>query len=106
MEIGLPHERVFTRLRPSLVHRAGVGVFAIRNISKGTYIFEPDDIPVVSIDAARVDRLPKDLRQLYYDFGTMNEGKYSVPVSFNKLTVAWYLNEPGRGNGIGRDATT
>ena len=34
----LPHEGVYTRIKPSNIH--GVGVFAISDIPKGTYVFE------------------------------------------------------------------
>jgi hypothetical protein len=52
----LPHERVYTRLRPSQI--SGVGVFAITKIPKGTYIFEPDDEDLHSIPAECVKNLP------------------------------------------------
>jgi len=90
---GLPHEGVYTRLKPSTVHHGGVGVFAIKDIKKGTYLFEPDDEELVRVDSARIGELPKEVRKLYIDFGPLKNGKYSVPTSFNKLTVAWYLNE-------------
>ncbi|HTY11483.1 MAG TPA: SET domain-containing protein [Bacteroidota bacterium] len=93
MGTGLPHEGVYTRLGRSKVDPDGVGVLAIRDIKKGTYLFEPDDEGMVRIDSARVSELSKEIRKLYYDFGPLNEGKYGVPTSFNKLTVAWYVNE-------------
>jgi hypothetical protein len=95
MGIGLPHVGVYARLGHSRVDRDGVGVIAIRNIKKGTYIFEPDDSPMVWIKSNRVSPLPAELRKLYSDFGPFKKGKYGVPASFNKLTVAWYVNEPG-----------
>ena len=44
-KVKKPHEGVFTRLRSSEIH--GVGVFAIADIPKGQYIFEPDDSETV-----------------------------------------------------------
>jgi hypothetical protein len=90
---GLPHEGVYARLKPSVVHSGGVGVFAIVDIKKGTPLFEPDDDEMVWIDSARISGLPKEIRKLYLDFGPLKDGKYGVPTSFNKLTVSWYLNE-------------
>lgn len=98
MGTGLPHDGVYTRLGPSGVDPDGVGVFAIRDIKKGTYLFEPDDAPVVWIQAHRVSGLPREIRELYSDFGPFVKGKYGVPPSFNKLTVAWYVNEPKEGD--------
>ncbi len=91
--IGLPHEGVYTRLKPSGVHSGGIGVFAITDIKKGAPLFEPDNEEMVWIDSARISGLPKEIRKLYLDFGPLKDGKYGVPTSFNKLTVSWYLNE-------------
>lgn len=91
--IGLPHEGVYTRLKPSKIDSGGIGVFAITDIKKGTPLFEPDNEELVWIDSARISGLPKEIRKLYLDFGPLKDGKYGVPTSFNKLTVAWYLNE-------------
>jgi uncharacterized protein len=90
MGTGMPHERVFARLQKSPIH--GVGVFALLDIKKGTYVFEPDDAHTVQIPTARVNELAPELRRLYYDFGVLSEGKYEVPTSFNKLTISWYPN--------------
>lgn len=92
---GPPDDGVYARLKPSTVHLGGVGVFAIRNIPAGTYVFEPDDGPVVHVSAAKVAKLAPELRKLYKDFGPYNNGKHVVPPSLNKLTLSWYLNEPG-----------
>jgi hypothetical protein len=106
MGTGLPHDGVYTRIKPSRVASGGVGVFAICDIKQGTYLFEPDDEKVVWIPASRVNELPKQIRKLYYDFGPLKKGKYYVPTSLNKLTVAWYLNEPAEGEtpNVGCDA--
>jgi hypothetical protein len=95
MGTGLPHDRVYTRLKPSRIH--GVGVFAVTDIVKGTPLFEPDDEKIVWVDERRISELPKDIKKLYRDFGVFKHGKCGVPTSFNKLTVSWYLNEPAEG---------
>lgn len=104
---GPPHEGVYTRLRPSKVDPDGVGVFAIADIKKGTYLFEPDDDKMVWINGQRISELSREIRKLYHDFGPLKNGKYGVPTSLNKLTVAWYLNEPAPGTppNVGCDAT-
>ena len=75
---------------PSRLH--GVGVVAIENIPKGTYVFEPDDDALVSVRASATKSLPPDVRRLYKDFCVLKGDKYECPSSFNKLTPAWFLN--------------
>jgi len=87
---NLPHDKVYTRLMPSKIH--GVGVFAIENIPKGTYAFEPDDDDLVSVSKSATKNLPPEVHQLYKDFCVPKGGMYQCPSSFNKLTPAWYLN--------------
>jgi hypothetical protein len=93
----VPHNAVFTRLRPSRVHKGGVGVFAIRPIKKGTALFANDSDEMVWVSE---DSLPtrKPLRELYNDFSVISkERRYGCPPSFNRLTMSWYLNEPTKG---------
>jgi hypothetical protein len=85
-----PHDGVYARLKPSPIH--GVGVFAISDIPKGTYIFEPDDDKLVSVSEDETRALPSNLPQLYVDFCVLKNKTYQCPTSFNKLTPAWYLN--------------
>ena len=86
----LPHEGVYARLMPSRIH--GVGVVAIANIPKGTYVFEPDDDSLVSARASATKSLPTDLRRLYEDFCILKGDDYECPSSFNRLTPTWFLN--------------
>lgn len=92
-----PHRGVYVRLRPSKLHNAGVGVFAIKQIPKGTRIFA-DENEEVCWKAAK--SLPKSgpLRKLYDDFAIINGKLYGCPISFNRLTPAWYLNDSKRPN--------
>jgi SET domain-containing protein len=89
----LPHTDVYTRLRPSKIH--GVGVFAIRKIRKGTYIFSGDDADIVWVPKKILRRLPREIKRLYEDFAVIKDNGtlYGCPKSFNILTVGWYLNE-------------
>jgi hypothetical protein len=82
-----------TRLQPSSLH--GVGVFAITNITAGTKLFEDDsnEMAWVSVAERKLRGLPKDLKHLYRDFAVIKNGQYGCPPNFNRLTVAWYLNE-------------
>jgi len=88
---ALPHDKTYTRLMLSPIH--GVGVFAIRDIPKGTNIFADDHSKMVWIDKQRLKDLDPEMKRLYEDFAVRKGQKYGCPDSFNNLTPAWYLNE-------------
>ena len=94
-----PHHEVYARLCPSKVHKGGVGVFAIRPIRKGTKLFVGDNAEMVWVNKKDVPRAPKSIRKLYEDFPVIRtdprdgETRYGCPLSFNRLTMSWYLNE-------------
>ena len=92
---ALPHSNVYTRLKPSAIH--GVGVFAIRNIPKGTQLFDGTE-EITWIDERDVGQLPPNLRQMYEDFCIIKDGRYGCPINFNDLTMAWYLNDSSTPN--------
>lgn len=95
---SLPHGHVYARLRPSQIHKGGVGVFAIRNIKKGAHLFPGDDENLIWVERRKVAKTPAEIRKLYQDFAVLKNGKYGSPQNFNLLTVAWYLNEPKAGS--------
>jgi hypothetical protein len=92
-----PHRGVYTRLCPSRVDEGGVGVFAIRPIPRGELIFWGDNEEIHWVDEASFKRQPKAIRELYRDFPTIKGPRYGCPLNFNRLTVAWYINEPRKG---------
>ena len=73
-----------------------MGVFAIRDVAKGTNIFSDDDSKVIWIrkGALKLDRLPTGIREMYEDFCIIeDDGEiYGCPKSFNLMTVSWFLN--------------
>lgn len=89
-EKTLPHEGVVTRLARSSVH--GIGLFAIRAIKKGTKLFPGDIDEMMWVEKGELGRLPKLVAELYRDFAVLKDGRYGCPLSFNRLTPAWYLN--------------
>jgi hypothetical protein len=91
-----PHENVHARLGPSPIH--GVGVFAIRDIAEGTYIFPDDEEELVWISKYEVNRLSTELRRLYDDFAIIRGNLYGCPQDFNKMTPTWYFNESSSPN--------
>jgi len=90
----MPHDEVYARIGCSKIH--GVGVFAIREISKGTQIFPEDESELIwkKRRALKLDTLPQEIRQLYEQFCLIKDKgeRYGCPKSFNLMTVAWYLN--------------
>jgi uncharacterized protein len=90
-KLSFPHDGVYTRLQCSKVH--GIGVFAIRDIPKGTNIFSNDDSEMVWVDEADIRNISSELKKLYDDFCVIKNGKYGCPKNFNMLTVGWYLNK-------------
>ena len=96
----LPHEEMYTRLKPSPIE--GVGVFAITKIKKGTMLFSGDADEVRWIDASDLPR-NKALREFYQRFAIIKNGKngkpkrYGCPRNFHRLTMSWYINDPKRG---------
>jgi hypothetical protein len=91
----LPDAHSFTRLRPSKIH--GVGVFAIRNIPRGTNIFGDDQSEMVWLKSSEIKGRNGETRSLYDDFCVFKNGEYGCPKGFNNLTVAWYINQPAAG---------
>jgi hypothetical protein len=93
MADSLPHHEVYTRLRPSIVHKGGVGVFAIKRIKKGQICFPADSDEMVWVAKNRRPNAPKSVRDLYHDFGVFRKGRCGCPTSFDRLTPAWYVND-------------
>lgn len=86
-----PHDHVYVRLGCSKIH--GVGVFAIKDMPKGTNIFGPDPDEVFFVDKDTVEAQEEEIRKLYYDFCAIEDGRYCCPENFNRMTVFWYFNE-------------
>ena len=99
--IASPHDQVYTRLgvskrKPSPAYGGdppGVGVIAIQHIPQGTLVFSPDDDETAIALRHDVERLPTTIKKLYTDFCVERDGMFTCPVSFNKLTPAWYVND-------------
>ena len=87
----LPHYKVFTRIRRSKTH--GVGIHAICDIKKGTYIFYGDDEPIFWVEKRKLKGLSGEIKKLYEDFCIIKGNLYGCPKNFNQLTPSWYLND-------------
>jgi SET domain len=95
---AVPHAFAYTRLRPSKVAKGGVGVFAIRKIKKGARVFLGDRDEMVWIEEGSLPKTPLEVRRLYDDFAVIKGKRYGCPPSFNRLTIAWYLNDSKKPN--------
>ncbi len=84
-------------MRPSEIHKGGVGVFAITKIEEGTPLFSDDNEEMLWIEEKSLPKAPKEIRKLYDDFAVIKGKRYGCPRTFNRLTMAWYLNEPKSG---------
>ena len=51
---GPPHDGVYARLRPSKVHKGGVGVFTLTRIKRGSSLFEGDNEEMLWVDAEHI----------------------------------------------------
>ena len=91
---ALPHHHVKVRLKPSTL--AGIGVFAVEPIEKGEAVFPGDDGEVRWISRASLIRadLSETEKELYRDFAIFKTDRCGCPVSFGRITIAWYLNRP------------
>ena len=89
-----PDYNVYTRIKRSEIN--GVGVFAIRDINKGTYIFlENCNTIKLKANKLRIQDKSEEIRKLYHDFCPYKKSKdlYCCPENFNFMTISWYLNE-------------
>jgi hypothetical protein len=87
--LAAAHAGVYTRLQRS-AH--GIGVFAIRDIPKGTNVFAGDENEVGEIDKNDFAGVQSEIKKLYEDFCVWKDGKVKGPSNFNNLTVGWYVN--------------
>jgi hypothetical protein len=94
--------RVLIELRPSRVHRGGVGVFAVRDIDRGQKVAEgiaEQDFETL-VPWEFVKHCDPDFAERILNFciGTP-EGFIPPPgFDFNKLSIEWYLNHSCEGN--------
>jgi SET domain-containing protein len=92
----MPHKHTLVRLKPSKIH--GVGVFAIKRISKGDLIFPDDDGEMTWVNKKLIDKLPAAIKRLYIDFCVYEGDRVLCPSSFNRMTISWFLNHSDNPN--------
>ena len=62
-------------------------------IRKRDLIFPGDSSETRWIKVGNLPKRPAAVRKLYEDFAVVKEGRYLCPVSFDRLTPSWYLND-------------
>lgn len=88
----------YVMLKPSGIH--GIGVFAIRNIPKGTRnIFSSGIGEFIKIPAKDVDVLPEHSRKLVETYCLYDEENYFIPdYGFKLMDLSLYLNHSDEPN--------
>ena len=100
--LTMPHDKVYTRIKKSKIH--GIGVFAIIDIPKSTFIFKNDESKIIWYDESilNISSLPAALQQLYEDFCVFKTikgiKKIGCPSSFNNMPISWFLNSSKKPN--------
>lgn len=102
MKLKIP--KVLIELKPSQITPEGVGVFAVRNITKGTKIAggprEKDFIKKNIIPWQELKTYDKETQKKIKDFciGTPNGFLTSKYLDLNELSTSWYMNHSCNGN--------
>lgn len=85
--------QTFCRLKPSKV--SGVGVFAIRAISKGVNPFQGcREAYLIPLRKEELEILPAGVKKIVKDFCILKNGQYWVPdFGLNSIDLSYYLND-------------
>lgn len=89
---------MYFRLRPSTIPGAGVGVFAVADIPRGTVLkelFAPDDVRRLTWDEFAALGAPAEVKE---NFATRYETECFLPADLNRISVGWYLNDSDQPN--------
>ncbi len=87
--------KVQIELRPSLYVKGGVGLFASRDMKKGTIISEAIKEglnPVPEFAWSDYEKIDDETKVMVDHFCLGSEYGFSMPLDFNYLPVAWYIN--------------
>jgi SET domain-containing protein len=86
------HHSTYAMIQPSPIH--GIGVFAIRDIPKGTKnIFSKESGEWIKVHRAEVDALPAHSKNLIETHCLFDDDYYYLPdYGFKKLDIVIFLN--------------
>ncbi len=94
-------ENIYCRIAPSKIE--GVGVFAVRDIPKGTRplitFSEADAIPIPEREIMDNPRIPAPVKEMVRSFYATQHGMiYCTAHSFNELDISYFLNRSDQPN--------
>ncbi len=81
---------MYVQLQPSPIN--GVGVFAVRDIPRGTKIFANEQSAMVEVDRASLKDESESMKKLYHNYCVWRGEKLYCPVNFNSVTPAYFIN--------------
>ena len=96
-------KKALIRIRPSQKF-GGIGVFAVRNLKKGTTIAEADLLgegKYYSWDSFK--KLDKESQEIINDFCAQTDDGFFAPFDINYISIPWHMNHCCDGN-VGCDA--
>ena len=87
-----------TRLKPSLLHKGGIGVFAILPIKRGQVIFDTKGANCTYVPATKLTRLPAPVQKMYTDFAMQVNEIFYTPRDFTRMGMFWYICHSNKPN--------
>lgn len=82
----------YSRLKPSRIEGAGVGVFSINFIPKGIDPFEGCTTELRTMSNEEFQSLSEEKKKMVRDFCYHSSGNWRVPRNFNTLDISWFVN--------------
>jgi SET domain-containing protein len=82
----------YSRLKPSRIEGAGVGVFSISFIPKGTDPFDGCTTQLRNMSNEEFQSLSEEKKKMVKDFCYYSSGNWRVPQNFNTLDISWFVN--------------
>ena len=84
--------KIYTRLKPSKIQNAGVGVFSIGVIPKEINPFEGCTTKLRTMSNDEFQSLDEQKKKMVKDFCYYSSGNWRVPENFNTIDISWFVN--------------
>ena len=102
ISMALEFKKVLMEMKPSKIHRGGVGLFATVNIKKGEFVdkgISKKEHQKVTPWSELKEQSPL-IRRLVRDFciGIPDGFRPPADLDFNRLPISWYFNHSCNGN--------
>jgi SET domain-containing protein len=91
-------DTIYGKLAPSVL--GGIGVFATKDILKGTPVFIFHDLSNEKrLSKKDINNLPDDEKELYHEHAVvLPDGSWVVPSDMHRMHVVWFLNHSSNPN--------